>query len=221
MIDYLAVVAGGFGGAVEATQDESREYDVVGVCGLGLASALGGGVTRDVLLSRGTPLALVEVRYLLFAFAGVLLAVGCRAKVGLRGVTLLSIIDAAGLGLFAVAGSTRAYDAGLRIFPSVLLGAVTAAGGGVCRDILLGKTPAVYQRGTPYVLIALVASAAYFIARMLDAPVPIPSVVGFTVGFALRIVALKAGWQTRSIREITHRFREHEQTARRTTRDLS
>src|SRR5690348_13694882 len=140
IIDCLAVVAGGFGGATDAARDECRHYDVVGVVGLGLASALGGGITRDVLLNRGAPLALVHVQYPIFAFAGVLLAVACRARVTWARQRVLTVVDAAGLGLFAVAGSTRAFDAGLQVLPSVLLGAVTAAGGGVLRDVLSGRT---------------------------------------------------------------------------------
>lgn len=207
LIDCLAVVAGAFGGAAQAVRDERKQYDVVGVGGLGLASALGGGVTRDVLLSRGAPLAFVEIRYLLFGFIGVLLALGCRARITRGGQRALLVIDAAGLGLFAIAGSTRAFDAGLQVLPSVLLGTVTAAGGGVAHDVLSGRTPAVFERGTPYVLVAVVASALYFLARSLGAPAPIPTLAGFIIGFALRLVALRLGWKTRAIREIAFRSR--------------
>jgi len=203
IIDCLAVTAGAFSGAAEAARDECKHYDVVGVAGLGLASAVGGGVTRDVLLNRGVPLALVHVRYLIFAFAGILLALACRARISRGRQKVLTVVDAAGLGLFAVAGSTRAFDAGLHVLPSVLLGAVTAAGGGVWRDVLSGRTPAVFERGSPYVLVAVVASAVYFLARSFGAPAGFPTLVASSVGFVMRLVALRLGWKTRAVREIT------------------
>src|SRR5690242_10109394 len=78
IIDFLAVFAGAMGGAAEAARDERNEYDIVGVVGLGIVSALGGGITRDVLLNQGSPLALVDTRYPLFAIAGSLIALGLR-----------------------------------------------------------------------------------------------------------------------------------------------
>src|SRR5690349_8540416 len=161
IIDFLAVFAGALGGADEAARDRGKNYDIVGVVGLGVVSALGGGITRDVLLNHGAPLALVDIRYLIFAFAGSLIALGLRAPLSPLRRNILLVIDAAGLGLYAVAGSTRAVDAGLTMLPAMLLGAITAAGGGAWRDVLSGRTPAVFQRGSPYVLVALIASAVY------------------------------------------------------------
>lgn len=198
----MAVFAGALGGGAAAARDEGREYDVVGVVGLGLVSALGGGITRDVLLNRGTPLALVDVRYLIFAFAGavVALAIGTRMSPATR--TAILIVDAAALGLYAVAGSTRAEDAGLGMLPALLLGVITAAGGGAWRDVLSGRTPAVFQRGRPYVLVALAASAVYLGGRYTHAPSPFPTVAGTVAGFGLRLIALRYGWRTRAIREL-------------------
>ncbi len=201
IIDFLAVFAGAMGGAAEAARDRGKDYDVVGVVGLGLVSALGGGITRDVLLNRGAPLALVDARYLLFAFAGSLLAMGLRDQIVGHRQTVLLIIDAAGLGLYAVAGSTRAWESGLPILPSMLLGAVTAAGGGAWRDVLSGRTPAVFQRGSPYVLVALIASAVYFGGRYSGAPNPYPTIAGAGTGFVLRLLALRFGWKTRAVRD--------------------
>src|SRR5689334_2113006 len=130
----MAVFAGALGGAAETARDERREFDIVGVIGLGLVSALGGGVTRDVLLNRGAPLALLDVRYLAFAFAGSMVALAMGARINPATNTALLIVDAAALGLYAVAGSTRAQDAGLGMLPALLLGVTTAVGGGAWRD---------------------------------------------------------------------------------------
>lgn len=213
IIDFMAVFAGALGGAAEAARDDRREFDVVGVIGLGLVSALGGGITRDVLLNRGAPLALVDVRYLAFAFAGALVALAIGARINPATRTALLIVDAAALGLYAVAGSTRAHDAGLGILPALLLGAITAAGGGAWRDVLSGRTPAVFQRGRPYVLVALASSAVYLGGRYSHAAAPYATVGGTVAGFGLRLIALRYGWRTRAVREFAGKSETHKSRA--------
>jgi Glycine transporter len=75
-----------------------------------------------------------------------------------RLATLITVLDAAGLGLFAVTGASKALDLGLAAAPAVILGAVTGVGGGTLRDVLLGQIPSVLRRGL-YAIPALSAAA--------------------------------------------------------------
>src|ERR1700756_1931810 len=70
LIDFLGVFVGALGGALAAVRDTRYKYDLVGVTGLALASALGGGITRDLILQKGPPLAFSDARYLITALAG-------------------------------------------------------------------------------------------------------------------------------------------------------
>ena len=81
-IDFAGVVAGATGGALEAKRNQTYAFDFVGVIGLGFISALGGGITRDLLLQHGPPLAFTDVRYLLLAFGGALIGLICGATLG-------------------------------------------------------------------------------------------------------------------------------------------
>ena len=65
LIDFLGVFVGALGGALAAVRDTRYKYDLVGVTGLALASALGGGITRDLILQKGPPLAFADARYLM------------------------------------------------------------------------------------------------------------------------------------------------------------
>lgn len=198
IIDFLAVCAGALAGAAETARDESRDYDIVGVIGLGLVAALGGGVTRDVLLQRGAPLALLDYRYLCFALLGAFL--GMLFHEQLRRVAAeLIFIDAAALGLYAVAGSTRAADAGLGLLPALLLGAITAAGGGAWRDVIAGRTPRVFQPGRPYVLVALLASSVYLVCRHNRTSAEWATIAGCLTGFVLRMLVVRLDWYTSPI----------------------
>ena len=145
LLDFLGVFAGAIGGGLEAMRNEKYDYDFIGVLGLAMTSALGGGIMRDILLQKGPPLAFQDVRYLPTALAGALIALAFRGHIGPRVRRAILWIDAAAIGFFAVAGSTRAIDAHMAILPAVILGAMTAVGGGAIRDVLSGRTPRVFE----------------------------------------------------------------------------
>src|SRR5437588_13057279 len=75
LVDFLGVFVGAFGGSLAAVRETRYKYDLVGVTGLALASALGGGITRDLILQKGPPLAFADARYLIVAMAGAVIGV--------------------------------------------------------------------------------------------------------------------------------------------------
>src|SRR5205823_5692188 len=162
--------------------------------------ALGGGITRDLILQQGPPLAFADPRYLLTAFAGALagMVFGARISGGMERVII--VIDAAALGLFAVAGSTRALNVHLGLLPALLLGCVTAVGGGCIRDVLSGRTPKIFERGELYAIAAAFGAAMFLVCDGLKLPREVSTIVGSGCGFGLRLLALRYHWETRSIR---------------------
>lgn len=200
LIDFLGVFVGALGGALAAVRDTRYKYDLVGVIGLALASALGGGITRDVILQQGPPLAFVDVRYLLVALAGAIVGMLFASRIGKNIERLIIVIDAAALGLFAVAGSTRALNARLRRLPALLLGIVTAVGGGSLRDVLSGRTPKIFERGELYAIAAACGSAGFLACDMLHLNRSASTLAGTILAFSLRILSLRYHWRTRSVR---------------------
>jgi uncharacterized membrane protein YeiH len=200
IIDFLGVIAGALGGALAARRSQTHQYDLVGVLGLGTVAALGGGIIRDILIQRGPPLALLDVRYLYAALAGALVGLLFGSGLGTKTQRLLIVLDAAALSLFAVAGATRALNAGLSMFPALLLGAVTAVGGGALRDVLNGRTPKVFEGGELYAIIAAIAAAIFLLCRLVGISTPTASGIGIGSGFSLRLLALRFSWQTKAIR---------------------
>jgi uncharacterized membrane protein YeiH len=200
LIDFAGVFAGAVGGALEAKQNRTYQFDFVGVIGLGLISALGGGITRDILLQHGPPLAFTDIRYLLIALAGGLLGLLCGSTPGPKLSKLLIVVDAAALGFFAVAGSTRALSAGFSFVPALLMGITTAVGGGSLRDVFSGRTPKVFERGEPYALVAALAATVFLICNRLSGNVTLSTSVGLATGFLFRLLALHFNWKTRPAR---------------------
>jgi len=130
--------------------------DLVGVVTVAMVSGLDGGIIRDILLGAVPPATFSDWRYRAVAAAGGLAAFALSGQLaGLA--TLITVLDAAGLGLFAVTGPSKALGLGLRTAPAVILGAVTGVGGGRLRDVLLGQILLVLRRGL-YAIPALTAA---------------------------------------------------------------
>jgi uncharacterized membrane protein YeiH len=201
LIDFLGVFAGALGGGLEAMRNEDYNYDFIGVLGLAMTSALGGGITRDILLQKGPPLAFQDVRYLLTALAAALLALAFRGRIGPRTQFAIVWIDAAAIGFFAVAGSTRALDAGFTVLPALILGVLTAVGGGALRDVISGRTPKIFEPGQLYAVAALLGSASFLASNSAGLPRTTSTTIGLMVGFSLRGLALRYNLQTRAVRE--------------------
>lgn len=204
VVDFLAVFVGAIGGALAAIRDTRSRYDVVGVVGLAFASALGGGIARDVILQHGPPLAFLDIRYLAAAFAGAFVALLFRQKITSGTERALTWVDATAIGLFSVAGSTRALDAGLGEFAALLLGVVTAVGGGCLRDVLSGRTPKIFEGGQLYAIAALSGSASFLVCDYFGVDRTVSTVVGTSAGTLLRILSVRFDWRTRPVGSATN-----------------
>jgi uncharacterized membrane protein YeiH len=155
VLDLVGTFVFALDGALTAIR--VARLDIVGVVTLGMVTAMGGGIIRDLLIGAVPPATFSDWRYLAVAIAGGLVAF----VVGrwLERLTLpISLLDAAGLSLFAVTGASKALDFGLDAVQAVILGAVTAVGGGTLRDVLVRRVPAVLHSGL-YAIPALIGAA--------------------------------------------------------------
>lgn len=76
----------------------------------------------------------------------------------------------------------------------MLLGTITAVGGGAIRDLLLARTPSIFG-GTPlYATVAIVVSGVMVICSRLGAPT-VGVLAGIVVGISLRLAAFHWGWR--------------------------
>ncbi len=197
--EIAAISLGALGGALALRRERKSPYDVVGLLGLGLISGVGGGVVRDTLLGDGPPLALQHPSYLAYALCGAAIAILFGHNVGPRMLATMSVVDALALGLFTVAGSTRAMSYGLGFLPCLVLGVTTAVGGGALRDLFSGRAPATFKEGELYAMVATTSAAIFLCVQRLGVPVNRAAVIGTVVGFGLRLMAIRYGWRTRAV----------------------
>jgi uncharacterized membrane protein YeiH len=153
-LDLTGVFANAVLGGVIA---RSARLDPVGFAVLAIVSGLGGGIIRDVLLQHGPPIALTDYTYILTALGGAVLAflVPIEGRLWNR---VWPLIDALALGCWAAAGAQKTLAFGLGWLPAVLLGTVTAVGGGFVRDVVLRRVPGILGGNTLYATCALAAS---------------------------------------------------------------
>jgi uncharacterized membrane protein YeiH len=192
VLDLVGTFAFALNGALTAVR--SAQVDIVGVVTLALITAVGGGIVRDVLLGALPPATFVDWRYLAVAAAGGLIAFLFSRRL-MRLIRAIDVLDAAGLSLFAVTGAGRALELGAGPVQAVILGTITAVGGGTVRDVLIRQVPGVLSSGL-YAIPALVGAALAVVAtsggldRVLGAPAALAAAA---VCFGIRMVGLHFG----------------------------
>jgi uncharacterized membrane protein YeiH len=188
-LDLAGTFAFALSGAVAARE---RGLDWFGILVIAFTVACGGGALRDLCIGAIPPAGLADWRYL---GAAVVAAVLTMASQGLvqRLAHPVVLFDTLGLGLFAVTGAQKALLFGSNAEVAVLLGMVTAVGGGVARDVLLNRVPVILQREI-YASAALVGAAIATVGNLLGQDSPALTWCAVAACFALRMLSLRFRW---------------------------
>ncbi|MBB3939840.1 putative membrane protein YeiH [Novosphingobium fluoreni] len=177
----LAVFAAS--GALAAAR---KRLDFVGACFFALITATGGGTLRDLLIRA--PVFWMQAPTPVLLCIGVALA-AWAIPLKWWPERALDWLDGAGLAAYAVYGAGKALQYGISPVPAVAAGVITACLGGVIRDITAG-VPSILLRHELYVTAALGAATLFVVLTTLGLPAPIPAMLGFLAGFALRGAAI-------------------------------
>ena len=191
-IESAAILAFAVSGIAEGIRSR---MDAVGLATVGFVTAFGGGTLRDVLLDRRPFVWVERVEYLWLVVTLVLAAPLVARRVQRLPAWPLQWLDALGLGLFAASGTALALRADMPATVAVMMGVVTAAFGGVMRDLLCHRLPQVLSDHRPYALCALVGSGALVALRRSDVPPELALLVAAGIGTLLRMLALARGWE--------------------------
>ncbi|HTY55113.1 MAG TPA: trimeric intracellular cation channel family protein [Candidatus Binataceae bacterium] len=169
-----------------------HRLDLFGVLVLSFAAAVAGGITRDVLIGAVPPAALSDWRYLAVPFvAGLITFLWSPIINWMRNP--VQVLDAIGLALFAVDGTSKALAFHLEPVAAAMLGMLTGIGGGIVRDVLVLQIPIVL-RAELYAVAALAGASIVVIGHMLELPSAPIAVAGVVVCLGLRLMAIRYGW---------------------------
>jgi len=154
---------------------------------LATATGTGGGIFRDLLLGNNPPNTFSDENYLLVCIAGGLLAFLAASHIEKK-IKLIIVLDAIGLGVFGIIGFTRGIDAQLGNLAIVLMGVITATGGGVVRDIFVREVPALIRRDF-YATAVLIGGFLYLILTKLQVDKTIITFIVISFITTIRLMA--------------------------------
>lgn len=192
--EILGTLAFSLAGAAKAIQ---KQMDLFGVLMMGLTTAFGGGLVRDLILGHTPPRAFADAPMVLLALAGAAgMFLVCewnflrRRGTSWKGFDqIVNIFDALGLGAFAILGTQAALDTGSRsLLLCVSLGTITGVGGGVLRDIFCQEIPSIFVKHI-YALAAILGSLLYFYLWKSGMSLSIIGVIVILLVFFIRLAA--------------------------------
>ncbi|MFF7309914.1 TRIC cation channel family protein [Streptomyces sp. NPDC008137] len=191
-LELIGIFVFAISGALLAVR---KNFDVFGMAVLAEVTALGGGLFRDLVIGAVPPAAFTDLGYFLTPLLATLLVFFLHPHVE-RIQVAVNVFDAAGLGLFCVAGTTKAYEYGLGLTASACLGMATAVGGGVLRDVLANEVPSLLRWDRDlYAVPAIVGATMIVLCIHYDVLSPLTSALAVVTAFVLRLLAMRYHWR--------------------------
>jgi uncharacterized membrane protein YeiH len=195
-LDLIGTFVFALSGAVAARQ---KGLDIFGVFSVAFTVACGGGIIRDLCIGAIPPAGLTNWLYLVMVIAATILTIGFYRIVNILNQPVL-LFDALGLSVFAVTGARKAIFFGHNYEVAVLLGVVTAVGGGAIRDILLNRIPVILTKEI-YASAAMIGAMIVVVGEYLRYPKEIVAIVAIVCCFCLRFLSLHFHWNLPSFRD--------------------
>lgn len=190
-LDLLGVFFFAVSGSLLAAR---KNIDIVGSLLLASLVGLGGGVIRDLILDAGPPAAFSNPAYLVPPLLATVLVYFLFSSVQ-RFTSLLTLFDAGGLALFCMTGTVKALAEGMNPVAAVLLGVMTAVGGGLLRDVTANEVPDLFNPRDIYALPAFAGAALTAVLWVLGAFNVLTAAAIAAVVFTFRVVAWRRSWQ--------------------------
>ena len=191
---YFLDLGGTFAFAISgATAAKERGLDLFGICAVAFTVACGGGIIRDLCIGAIPPAGLTTWYYLATSMLAAMMTIGLYPIVKLLKRPVI-FFDAIGLSMFAVTGAQKSLSFGHNAEVAVLLGIITAVGGGIIRDILLTRIPVILEKEV-YASAALVGALIVVLGDHFGwLTRDWISIIALIVCFTLRMLALRNQW---------------------------
>ncbi len=193
ILEIIGTVAFGASGLIAAAR---KKLDMVGVVLLVLVTAFGGGTLRDILLDRH-PFFWMQNEIWIWLLAA--LAILTQFLVKARNIELsakaIDWPDAIGLGVFAASGTQIALDLGNSPLIASIMGVITAAFGGLIRDVLIAQIPGLVNDHQLYASLAFVGGLFIWLLQYLNVDNTVAALIGAITIIVVRILAIRLGWK--------------------------
>ena len=196
LLDLLGVFVFALSGGLDAAK---YKLDILGVFVLAVATGVGGGIMRDLLLGVAPPAVFMDETYLMVCLLAGLVVIFFAGRVG-HYFHWIKIADAVGLGLFAAIGANKAMEFGLGWVGVLMISTLSAAGGGLIRDLLVREIPMIL-RADIYAIAAIIGGASMLLCDGLGLSTHISIVISASVATSVRLAAIRYKWALPGVRE--------------------
>lgn len=185
VLDFIGTFAFAISGIRLAS---AKQFDWFGAYVVGLATAIGGGTIRDVLLNV-TPAWMLDPMYLICtAIAMGFVIVFRQILIHLNNTFFL--FDTIGLALFTVVGATKSIEMGHSFWVAIIMGSITGAAGGVLRDVFINEIPLIFRKEI-YAMACVMGGVAYWLCTLIGIEPVLSQIVCGVVVFLARVLAVK------------------------------
>lgn len=205
ILEIIGTIAFASSGAMTAIE---KDMDILGVSMLGMTTAVGGGIIRDLILGINPPNAFQNPTNAILGIivSIIIFVIISKSKVNLVGNKahdkLIIILDSLGLSIFTVVGVNVGISnfSNSNLFLLVFLGVITGVGGGILRDVMAGKMPYVFLKHIYASASAIGASLCAilwpFIGRSFS------MIIGATIVIMIRLLAARYKWNLPKVKTI-------------------
>lgn len=185
VLDLLGTIAFATSGALVAMRNK---FDPFGVFIIAFVTAVGGGTLRDILVGK-VPVWMDHTYYVYAIILTVVFSIIFRKKLKILSRSLF-LFDTIGLGIFTIIGTEIGVEANFSSIISIALGTMSAAFGGVIRDILCNQTPVIFHKEI-YATAAIIGAAVYIILNKLQVDNSLIYISTIFIVITIRIIAVK------------------------------
>ena len=185
VIEFLGTLAFAISGIRWAAY---KKFDWFGGYVVGLATAIGGGTIRDVMLGV-PPFWMTNSIYIICTGAALAIAIRFK-KVLFHFSNTWFLFDTLGLGLFTVAGIEKTLNAGYPLWVAIIMGTITRAAGGVLRDVFINEVPLIFRKEI-YAMACILGGVAYKVCQWMGCGIEVTAIVSFATVVFIRLMAVK------------------------------
>ena len=189
VIEFVGTMAAAVSGIRLAS---AKQFDWFGAYIVGMATAVGGGTIRDIML--GVPPFWMTNPVYIICCALSLGYVICFGKKIIHQQSTWFIFDTIGLALFNVIGLEKTLNMGYPVWTAIIMGCVTGAAGGIIRDILINEVPLIFRKEI-YAMACIAGGIVYIAGYLSGLQAEVNALLSAFVVIAIRLLAVKYHWQ--------------------------
>ena len=186
VLDIIGTFAFAISGALVASK---KDFDLFGVIIIAFVTAVGGGMTRDVLINAHPINWIGDLNYIWTIMAAVVFTFLFKSKIAPLSKTMF-LFDTIGIGVFTLLGTQKGLSYDLHPFIAVVMGMVSSVIGGVIRDVLTNEVPLIFKKEI-YASACLAGGAMYLVTNHFQLSENIQFISTIVTVIVIRTLAVK------------------------------